>query len=414
MLGGRRLAGPLLRRSLRVQQAIGVLMIVVVALVATNVDVRFQTAIGSSLPDFLTAPSQSLQSNGAIRGPLAAAGRAAPAHEAGVSQAGTGKRLPTLGVAPEFRDTQMWFNTPGGRPLTMRGLQARGKVALIDFWTYTCINCIRTFPHLKAMWAKYHREGLEIIGVHSPEFPFEHEASNVAEAINQNGLPYLVVQDNDFANWNAYGNAYWPADYLVDSRGFVRYAHFGEGDYRQSEKAVRSLLAEAGVRHLGSEAKFHFQRPSPGLTTPESYLGAARAVRFTNGAISPGAHRYGALPREGLAPEHLAYGGDWTISDEAAAAGPHASLKLNFTARRVFLVMGAPQRPSRVRVLLDGKPIPSAVAGPDVEDGAARVDQQRLYRLVDLPKVERHTLTLSAPARDLRLRIHLRLTDYSP
>jgi cytochrome c biogenesis protein CcdA/thiol-disulfide isomerase/thioredoxin len=393
MLGGRRLAGPLLRRSLRVQQAMGALMIVVAALVVTNVDVRFQTAVASSLPDFLTAPSQGLQSSGAIQGPLAAAHGAVPAQEAGVSQAAAHKRLPILGVAPEFRDTQMWFNTPGGRPLTMRGLQEHGNVVLIDFWTYTCINCIRTFPHLKALWDKYHREGLEVIGVHSPEFPFEHEASNVAEAIEQNGLPYPVAQDNDFANWNAYGNAYWPADYLVDSRGLVRYVHFGEGDYEQSEQAVRSLLAEAGARHLGGEAKFHLERASKGLATPESYLGAARAERFVNGVISPGAHDYGTLPRR-VPPENLAYGGGWTIRDEGATAGPHASLELNFKARRAFLVMGSPDGARRVRVLLDGQPIPGAVAGRDIERGVATVSEQRLYRLVGLPDVERHTLTL--------------------
>jgi len=393
MLGGRRFAGPLLRRSMRVQQGMGALMIVVAALVFTNVDIRFQTAIASSLPDFLTAPSQGLQSSDAIRGPLAAAHGALPAQEAGVSQAEAGKRLPTLGIAPEFMDTQTWFNTPGGRPLSMRGLQQQGKVVLIDFWTYTCINCIRTFPHLKALWAKYHSKGLEIVGVHSPEFPFEHDAGNVAEAIDQNGLPYPVVQDNNFGTWNAYGNAYWPADYLVDAHGFIRYVHFGEGDYTQSEQAVRSLLAEAGARHLGGEAKFRVERPSRGLTTPESYLGAARAERFVNRAITPGEDRFGTPPGK-LPPEHLAYGGSWKIGGESATAGAGASLELNFNARRVFLVMGSPGGARRVTVLLDGKPIGNAVAGQDVKNGAATVSAQRLYRLVDLPRVERHTLTL--------------------
>ena len=394
MIGGRRFVAPLLRRSLRVQQALGALMIVVAALVFTNVDVRFQTAIAPRLPGFLTAPSESLQSSDAIQGPLAAAHGAVPAQEAGVREAGAGKRLPTLGVAPDFRDTQMWFNTPGGRPLSMEELRRQGKVVLIDFWTYTCINCIRTFPHLKALWAQYHDKGLEIVGVHSPEFPFEHEASNVAEAITQNGLPYPVVQDNEFATWNAYGNAYWPADYLVDANGFIRYVHFGEGDYEQSERAVRSLLAEAGARHLGGDAKFHLERPSRRLTTPESYFGAARAERFVNGPIEAGARRFKAIPAGKLPQEHLAYGGTWDVGGDAATAGRDAGLELNFNARRVFLVMGSPDRPRRLRVLLDGKPIEDAIAGPDVHRGSATVSEQRLYRLVDLPRVGRHVLTL--------------------
>jgi thiol-disulfide isomerase/thioredoxin len=276
----------------------------------------------------------------------------------------------------------------------MPQLQRQGKVVLIDFWTYTCINCIRTFPHLKALWARYHDKGLEIVGVHSPEFPFEHEAPNVAEAINQNGLPYPVVQDNNFATWNAYGNAYWPADYLVDANGFIRYVHFGEGDYDQSERAVRSLLAEGGARHLGGAARFRVERPSKALTTPESYLGATRADRFVNGPIDVGARRFKAIPASKLPRERLAYSGSWNISGDAATSGPGAVLELNFNARRVFLVMGSPDRPRRVRVLLDGKPIDDASAGPDVHRGLVTVSEQRLYRLVDLPRVERHVLTL--------------------
>ena len=138
-------------------------------------------------------------------------------------------RLPVLGRAPEFVDTQQWFNTPGNRPLTLSGL--RGRVVLVDFWTYSCINCLRTLPYLKAWDARYRKDGLTIVGVHTPEFPFEHAASNVAEAIQRNGLRYPVVQDNDYGTWNAYGNQYWPAEYFIDANGDVRYADFGEGTY---------------------------------------------------------------------------------------------------------------------------------------------------------------------------------------
>ena len=140
-------------------------------------------------------------------------------------------RLPVLGKAPEFVDTQQWFNTPGDRPLTLRGL--RGRVVLVDFWTYSCINCLRTLPYLKAWDARYRKDGLTIVGVHTPEFPFEHEASNVAEAIERNGLHYPVVQDNDYATWNAYGNQYWPAEYFIDAKGDVRYVDSRRRQLRQ-------------------------------------------------------------------------------------------------------------------------------------------------------------------------------------
>ena len=139
-----------------------------------------------------------------------------------------------LGKAPEFVDNQQWFNTPGDKPLTLAGL--RGRVVLVDFWTYSCINCIRTLPYLKAWDEKYRKDGLTIVGVHTPEFPFERDASNVQEAIDTNGIKYPVAQDNDQATWNAYGNQYWPAEYFIDAKGNVRYAHFGEGEYGEKEE----------------------------------------------------------------------------------------------------------------------------------------------------------------------------------
>ena len=149
-----------------------------------------------------------------------------------------------LGTAPEFVGTQDWFNTPGDRPLTLRSL--RGRVVLVDFWTYSCINCLRTLPYLTAWDRTYRKDGLTIVGVHSPEFPFEKDAGNVREAIERNGIHYPVAQDNDLATWSAYGNQYWPAEYFIDARGRVRYAHFGEGEYGKKEQIIRELLAEAG------------------------------------------------------------------------------------------------------------------------------------------------------------------------
>jgi thiol-disulfide isomerase/thioredoxin len=293
--------------------------------------------------------------------------------------------------APDFVGTQQWFNAPGGRPLSITGL--RGQVVLVDFWTYTCINCIRTLPYLEAWYRKYHRAGLEIVGVHTPEFPFERDAANVQRAIGDFGITYPVVQDNDSATWNAYHNQYWPADYLIDARGRVRLVHFGEGAYAETEDAIRSLLAEAGDRHLGTHAHARIQRPDP-HSTPESYLGAARAERFANGPILPGKQRFDGIPESDLADDQLAYGGSWTIRSDSATAGADGTVELNFQARRVFCVLGSPGKPRTMRVLLDGKPIPDSLAGPDVHDAVARISNQRLYRLVELRRPGRHVLTL--------------------
>jgi hypothetical protein len=200
------------------------------------------------------------------------------------------------------------------------------------------------------------------------------------------------VQDNNLATWNAYANQFWPADYLVDANGQIRYVHFGEGDYDKGEKAVRSLLAEAGQAKLGGLTRARIEHPSPDLRTPETYLGAARTQGFVNGPIRSGTHSFhGTGP---LYPNALAYAGRWSITNESATAEDGARLRLNFTARRVFLVLGSPGRSRRLSVLLDGRPLPQRFAGRDVRGGVATIEAQRLYRLVDLPRAERHLLTL--------------------
>jgi thioredoxin family protein len=212
-------------------------------------------------------------------------------------------------------------------------------------------------------------------------------------AIGDFGITYPVAQDNDAATWSAYHNQYWPADYLIDARGRVRLVHFGEGAYAETESAIRSLLAEAGSRGLGGRAHARVERPDP-HSTPETYLGAARAERFANGPILPGTQRFDRIPESQLASDQLAYGGTWAIARDSATAGKGASLELSFSARRVFLVLGSPGGPRRMRVLLDGKPVPDALAGPDVHNGVVTISSQRLYRLVDLPHPESHVLTL--------------------
>ncbi len=392
MVGGRRMTDRLGAVRARVQVAMGAVMLAVAAVMIADLDVRFESAIARHLPQALVDPTSRIESSSAISSGIAALRGGSPAsNEGGAARAAAGERLPVYFDAPDFTGTQRWFNTPGGRPLSITAL--RGDVVLVDFWTYSCINCIRTLPYLEAWYRRYRGDGFEVVGVHTPEFPFEREAANVDRAIGDFGITYPVVQDNEAMTWAAYHNQYWPADYLIDARGRVRLVHFGEGAYSETEAAIRSLLAEAGHERLGHRAQAQVQRPDP-HSTPESYLGAARAERFANGPIVPGVQTFKGVPASQLAGDELAYGGSWTITHDAATAGQGASLELNFSARKVFLVLGSPGKPRRMQVLLDGKPIPNALAGPDVRNGGATISDQRLYRLVDLPRPQSHVLTL--------------------
>jgi cytochrome c biogenesis protein CcdA/thiol-disulfide isomerase/thioredoxin len=402
MLGGRRVIAPLARRGSGFQVAMGAVMVFIALAMLGNYDIKFQNQIASSLPSFLVNPSKSLEDTASAREALAevrgssgglgeaVAKAAPPPPQSGSRAAGPASGLPVYGKAPEFVDNQRWFNTPGDRPLTLRSL--RGRVVLVDFWTYSCINCLRTLPYLTAWDKRYRKDGLTIVGVHSPEFPFEKDASNVEEAIERNGIEYPVAQDNELATWNAYGNQYWPAEYFIDSQGRVRFAHFGEGEYGEKEKVIRELLAEAGKAPGGGSARVSAVAPSPTLTTPETYLGAARAERFVNPMLSPGSHDFGAP--ESPPSNEFAYRGRWRIALDSATAQRGAALDLSFGARRVYLVLGSPRHSRRMRVLLDGRPIPASLAGSDVKNGVVEVTAQRLYNLVNLPKVENHTLRL--------------------
>jgi cytochrome c biogenesis protein CcdA/thiol-disulfide isomerase/thioredoxin len=392
MLGGRRLTRRLSKRSGRFQQGLGAVMVMVAVLMALNLDVRFQNAIASDLPSFLVNPTGGLEKSGSVKKQLADVRGGEPGAKETPRTANTSS-LPKLGAAPEIQGTQQWFNTPGNRPLSLASLRRQNRVVLVDFWTYTCINCIRTLPQLKAWDAKYRGAGLTIVGVHTPEFPFEKDAGNVRAAIAQNAIRYAVAQDNNYATWNAYSNQYWPAHYLIDANGQVRYVHFGEGDYAKTERAIRALLAEAGEGGaLGGTSHASVQQPT-NLATPETYLGSQRAERFENGPIRDGVHDYGKS-NASPGPDHLAYRGTWTITPDGAEAGPGARLYLSFRARDVYLVLGSPDRTRTMEVLLDGRPIKAGDAGPDVRAGVVRVGAQRLYRLVSLPSSGDHRLEL--------------------
>src|SRR2546423_8821406 len=280
MAGGRRVTRRLSLRSGRFQRALGGVMVVVAVLMLANVDVRFQNAIASDLPSFLVNPTGGLEKSGSVKKQLASVRGGGPGRSDTASV--PGRQLPKLGAAPEIQGTQRWFNTPGGTALSLASLRRQHRVALIDFWTYTCINCIRTLPQLKAWDAKYRRDGLTIIGVHTPEFPFEKDTGNVRAAVAQDGIRYPVAQDNDYVTWNAYQNQYWPAHCLIDANGQVRYVHFGEGAYGKTEGAIRSLLAEAGRRGLGADVGTRAVTPG-GLVTPETHHGSSPAERCPHG-----------------------------------------------------------------------------------------------------------------------------------
>jgi cytochrome c biogenesis protein CcdA/thiol-disulfide isomerase/thioredoxin len=393
MLGGRRVVDAFRPHRARIQAATGALLVAVALAMTADLDLEFQNAIADELPAVLVNPSGGLEESAAVEDDLAAVRGGEGASEGGAAEAAAGLELPDYGSAPDFVDPGEWFNSG---PLSIGELtNTNDRVVLIDFWTYTCINCIRTLPYLRAWDERYRDDGLVIVGVHAPEFAFEREADNVADAIEEHGIEYPVVQDNEFGTWTAFGNQYWPAKYLIDADGRVRFAHFGEGEYEPTEAAIRSLLAEAGDGELGGEAgRQPAETADPRVRTPETYLGAERAAGFVNGPIRPGTRAFAPVDSADLPLNGFAYGGRWRIDGESGEAVSDAELSLRFAARRVFLVLGSPRGPAEVEVELDGRPVPARHAGEDVSGAIATVDEQRLYRLVELPNAGRHTLTL--------------------
>jgi cytochrome c biogenesis protein CcdA/thiol-disulfide isomerase/thioredoxin len=415
-LGGRRLFDRVRRagRGPALQRALGAVMVLTAVAILTNLDVNFDQFVAQHIPNVnLTASLECSSSvtrrlheidghrqkfvpaNGSSTCEGAGTSvKAAPANASQATLLAAAHGLNALGPAPEFMDTQKWFNTPGMRPLSLASL--RGRVVLVDFWTYTCINCIRTLPYLKAWDASYRQDGLTIVGVETPEFAFERDASNVANAIGQFGLRYPVVQDNEMGTWNAYGNEYWPADYLIDAKGQVRYATFGEGDYDKTETAIRALLAEAGDA-VGAKSRPSGVVVPSQQTTPETYLGTERAEGWIDQPKN-GVHDYGVAPGGSLALNDFALSGTWRISGQPATAIADAGIDVEFQAKHVYLVLSSEgERPRSVGVLLDGRPIAAADAGSDVHDAHVTVRGQRLYTLVSLAHAARHRLSLRLP-----------------
>jgi cytochrome c biogenesis protein CcdA/thiol-disulfide isomerase/thioredoxin len=256
--------------------------------------------------------------------------------------------LPNLGAAPEFTGITGWLDTAGNRPLTLASL--RGKVVLVDFWTYSCINCRRSLPHVEAWYRSYHKDGLVVVGVHTPEFAFEHVESNVAAAARSLGVTYPIAVDNDYGTWDAYNNQYWPAEYLIDQNGQVRHTSFGEGDYATTESDIRALLLAGGAKTLPVATDIANTEPTQ-ATTPESYLGYQRLDNVVN-PISKDAMVGYQLPSQ-LPSDEIALGGHWDVHGWEATAGSHAVLQLSYQASDVYLVLGGH---GTVRVSIDGTP----------------------------------------------------------
>lgn len=330
----------LLSNTGKIQKIFGLIMILVALAIYRGFDRNFQTYILTKFPEY-GAGLTKFEDKAFVKEGLEEMGRPK------VELMKVGKIAPDLKVGGE------WFNS---KPLTMTEL--KGKVVLVDFWTYTCINCIRTLPYLKSWHDKYEGQGLVIIGIHAPEFEFEKDAGNVQNAIADFGIKYPVMQDNDFSNWRAYRNNYWPAKYLIDKDGNIRYTHFGEGDYDETELAIQELLGEAGAKI--TTAPSNQFTPTFGRT-PETYLGSERS----------------------RGESYITYSGKWNQSKEYISPSTGSKMQIEYNAKSVYLVMRNNGAPASVKVYVDG------VYSKDIV-----IDEDMLYTLVDLDAPGRHTLQL--------------------
>jgi cytochrome c biogenesis protein CcdA/thiol-disulfide isomerase/thioredoxin len=345
--GGRETAARLRRHAQSVRVAAGG----VIALVAVGLVFHVDDHLATLTPGYTSFLQGKIEDNATARRELA------KLRGGGTALAVVRPRrggLPDYGTAPPLHLDGAWINS---KPLTLAAL--RGKVVLIDFWTYSCINCLRTLPHLKSWYAAYHHKGLVIIGVHTPEFAFEHVTSNVRAAVKRLGIRYPVMQDNDYKTWDNYGNQYWPAEYVVDRDGDVRHTHFGEGEYGQTEAVIRKLLDDNGAR-----ARRVADTTPTGLLTPESYLGYERLTNDVGRNVVPNQFAGYSFPAS-LPANTLAYDGEWRVGAQAATAGKDARLRLHFEASDVYIVLGGR---GTVEASVDGKPLPTI-----------HVDAERLY-----------------------------------
>jgi len=401
--GGRAVVDRLSLSAGPVRHAMGAMMVLAALVILAGLDTRLTASALDNVPGY-ESTIQALERSDTARDRLAEL-QDLPTGPAPLTEAARGTRpsvadelgLPNAGQAPELRGISAWFNS---EPLRLADL--RGKVVLVDFWTYSCVNCVRTLPHLRAWDREYRDDGLVIVGVHTPEFAFEAEPGNVEDAVEDLDVTWPVALDPDFATWRAYQNQYWPAKYLLDKNGDVRDLHVGEGGYDETETLIRRLL-EVDEEAPTASSQIADGRPQVGHgdgQTPESYLGYERIDRFASPTpiVRDRVSVYAAP--FGLRENELAYSGEALVTSEHIEAGPGgATIHLNFLSSDLFLVMESASGPKRVEVRIDGEPVTGAIAGDDVANGAVAVEASRLYSLARIPGPrERHRLEVELPA----------------
>ena len=349
-------------RAAVARKVIGVVLMASALIIGLNVT----DALQRDVPGYTNALQTHIEDNASARQALAGV-TGNVAHGALADCVPSSPTLQECGVAPPITGIAAWLNTPGNRPLSLTGL--KGRVVLVDFWTYSCINCQRTLPHVEAWNRAYAKDGLTVIGVHTPEFAFEHVLSNVTQAAAQLGVHYPIALDNDYATWDAYDNNYWPAEYLIDATGHLRHVDYGEGDYGQTESFIRQLLVKATPTVVLPPRTDVANKTPTEETTPETYLGYSHGTAdLVDQSVQEGVMTDYQLPSS-LPQDGYAYGGNWSIGDEASTAGTNATLQLNFMAQDVYLVLGGS---GTVQVSVNGAVIHTVDVG----------GEPKLYQLV--------------------------------
>lgn len=389
MAGGRRLLNrfpKITGKTKEIQRFFGAIMIAAGLMIGFGLDRSFQTLILEVFPNYGTGLTSfeendlvqkaldERQEDGAMDGSLDWS-TAPRAGEPG-----------SFGQAPELIAGGPWINT--GDPLTMADLE--GKVVLLDFWTYSCINCVRTIPYLRAWYDEYKDYGLEIIGVHSPEFPFERNRGNVEQAVEELQITWPVVLDNDFAQWQSYNNRYWPAHFFIDGSGEIRYFHFGEGSYQESEQVIRTLLEENGAQ-LGRQSSMTPAEQELSTRTPEIYLGYARSDRFRSGGVYEEDSLSSFEREEGLQPGEWTLDGQWTIRNDFIEIDGTGSLELSFEGKDLFIVIEPRDDKSSLSIEIEGM-IPEDTK--DVSAGELVPSGSRVYHLASYADAEQRLLHL--------------------
>ncbi|MGH0053894.1 MAG: cytochrome c biogenesis protein DipZ [Sphaerochaetaceae bacterium] len=387
MAGGRKLLNRFPRLSMKtaaIQRIFGLIMIVTGLMIAVGADRRFQTLVLEAFPQYGSGLT-TFENTEVVRNALdKRSGDSVKGNLFVWGDAPENAQLEDFGMAPPLVAGGPWINTDA--PITMEAL--RGKVVLVDFWTYSCVNCVRTLPYLRDWYDAYSDKGLEILGIHSPEFPFERNINNVRKAVEELNVTWPVVLDNDFAQWNVYNNRFWPAHFFIDSKGVIRYFHFGEGSYEESEEVIRKLLKEAGADL--TESRESFVSENFGKRTPETYLGYARQE-----SLVPENAPHDQLMQfqfaDALQSGEWSLDGEWIIRNDFIEIDGFGGLELSFEGKDIYLVAEPLDENSSIDVEIDGMPGRDTA---DVKDGVLKPQESRLYHLSSFEESSEHMLKL--------------------